>query len=91
MKSDSDLQRDIRDELLRILSGSAEMLNVQVLEGVGTLSGRVDSDSQKWRVADAIARLPGVRDVVDGIEMLALQSPLSGADADTAREWFPPR
>ncbi len=95
MKSDSDLQQDIRDELLRMRSGQAETLNVRVLEGVVTLTGRVDSDSQKWRVADAIRLLPGVQGLVDEIEVFALEAPGSGtgagADADTARPWFPPR
>ncbi|MDQ2779356.1 MAG: BON domain-containing protein [Pseudomonadota bacterium] len=91
MKSDNDMQQDVRDELLRMLSGRAETLNVQVLEGVVTLTGRVDSDSQKWRVADAIRRLPGVRDLVDEIEVFALEAPGRGADADAARDWFPPR
>ncbi len=93
MKSDHDLQQDVRDELLRLLSGSAETLNVQVLEGVVTLTGRLDSDSQKWSVADALRRLPGVQGVVDEVEVFALEAPgkAGGAEADTARSWFPPR
>ena len=91
MKSDNELQNDIRDELLRRLPGQAERLSARVFEGVVTLTGRVNSDSEKWSVEDAIRRMPGVLRLNNDIEVLAIETPGSGAAADTARPWFPPR
>ncbi len=89
MKSDNDMQHDIRNELVRMLSGNAEKLNVQVLEGVVTLTGSVDSDREKWNVEDAIRRMPSVRGLINKTLVVALEAPGRGADADTARPWFP--
>ncbi len=93
MKSDNDLQQAVRDELLRMLAGRADALNVQVLDGVVTLTGRLDNQGQKWNVADAVRSLPDVQHLVDEIEVFVIEAPGSGAgaDADTARPWFPPR
>mgnify|MGYP001795749832 CR=1 FL=1 len=89
MKSDNDMQPDIREELARVLSGNAEKLNVQVLEGVVTLTGSVDSDREKWNVEDAIRRMPSVRGLINNTLVVALDAPGRGADADTVRPWFP--
>lgn len=91
MTSDNDMQRDIRDELVRMLSGHAEELDVQVLEGVVTLTGSVDSDREKWNVEDAVRRMPDVRGLINEMLVVALEAPGRGADTDTARPWFPPR
>ncbi len=89
MKSDNDMQHDIRNELVQMLSGNAGKLDVQVLEGVVTLTGNVNSDLQRWNVEDAIRRMPGVRGFIDETLVVALEAPLRSADADTARPWFP--
>ncbi len=89
MKSDNDMQPDIRDELARVLSGHAEKLDVQVLEGVVTLTGSVDSDLEKWTGEDAVRRVPGVRALSNETLVVALAAPVRSADADTARPWFP--
>ncbi len=91
MKSDDDIRRDIQDELVRMVSGHAETLDVQVLEGVVTLTGSVASDREKWSLEDAVRRMPGVLGVIDETLVVALDAPGRGADADAARSWFPPR
>ena len=91
MTSDNDLQRDIRDELVRMLSGHAEKLEVQVLDGVVTLTGIVDSDPEKWNVEDAVRGMPDVRGLINELLVITLEAPDRGADTDTARPWFPTR
>ncbi|MEO8936288.1 MAG: BON domain-containing protein [Burkholderiaceae bacterium] len=89
MKPDDDLQRDIRNELVLLLSSKAEKLDVRVLDGVVTLTGSMDSDPEQWNVEDAVRRMPGVRQLVNETMVVTPDAPSRGADADTARPWFP--
>lgn len=88
MKSDSDLRRDIQVELLRQLAVGAQSIDVQVLDGVVTLTGHVTSDLDRWRLDDAIRAIPGVQGLVDET-MVAPEAPRASPDADAARPWFP--
>lgn len=89
MKSDIDMQHDIRNELFRVLSGTAEKLDVRVLEGVVTLTGTLGSDHERWNMEDAVRRMPDVRDLINETLVVAIEAPVRSADADTARPWFP--
>lgn len=88
MKSDSDLRYDVRVELLRQFSAGADAIDVQVLDGVVTLTGHVGSDPDKWRLGDAVRTLAGVRGLIDET-MVVPEAPLASPDPDTARPWFP--
>ena len=88
MKSDSDLQHDVQDELARLCSSGADEIDVRVLEGVVTLTGKVSSDWKKWGAEDAVRRMPGVKGFRD--ETMVVPSEAGKQpDADIARGWFP--
>ena len=89
MNSDNDMQHDLRDELAQVLAGNAGKLEVQVPEGVVTLTESVDSDLEKWTVEDAVRLMPGVLVSINETLVVALVAPVRSADADTARSWFP--
>lgn len=84
------MQRDIHNELARESSVNAEKIDVQVLNGVVTLTGSVGSDLERWNVEDAVRRMPGVRGLTNETLVGAVEAPASNPDADTARPWFPP-
>lgn len=88
MKSDNDLRYDIHAELLRQLSISAEKIDVQVLDGVVTLTGRLESDLERWRVDDTVRAMTGVKGLIDQT-MVAPEAPRASPNPDTARSWFP--
>ena len=88
MKSDSDLCADIRTEIERRWDGLANPIDLQVHDGVGTLTGDLPSDAEKWNVCDAIGGMPGVKRMID--EMMIVPEPsLRAPQADIARPWFP--
>ncbi len=88
MTSDSGLRDNVHAELLRQFSVSAEKIEVQVLDGVVTLTGQVGSDMARWRLDDAIRALTGVQDLID--ETITVpEAPRTNPDPDTARPWFP--
>lgn len=88
MKSDSDLRDDIQLELSRQFSTGAESIDVQVLDGVVTLTGRVTDDPTKWRLDDAVRAVAGVQGLIDET-MVYADALRAGPDGDTARPWFP--
>ncbi len=89
MKSDNDIRRDIQNELVRMLSGNAEKIDVHGLEGAVTPTGRVEGDLEKRNAEDAVRRVPGARGLINETLVVALEAPVIGAEADTARRWFP--
>lgn len=88
MKSDSDLRNDIHAELLRQLSAAAERIDVQVLDGVVTLTGRIESDLDRWRLDDMVRAMTDVRELNDQT-MVVPEAPRASPNPDTARSWFP--
>ena len=61
MKSDSQLQRDVGEELRWEPQVTATNIGVEVTEGVVTLSGEVSSFAEKWHAEMAAQRVSGVR------------------------------
>lgn len=90
MKSDSDLLSEIQVELLGQFSGGAEAIDVQVLDGVVTLTGRLASELERWQLDDAIRAIADVRELIN--KTIVLPETLSSSSvSDTAKPWFPAR
>lgn len=90
MRSDSELQRDARMELVREPGVAAERIEVRVQDGVAILTGNVRSEAESWSAADAVRRVAGVQSVVNETMITRVTSVLpADADADIARPWFP--
>jgi osmotically-inducible protein OsmY len=83
--TDSELQRDVLDELKWEPSVDAAHIGVAVKDGVVTLSGHVPSYAEKYAAERAAKRVHGVRAVANEIEVKLLgNSQLS--DTDIAAE-----
>jgi osmotically-inducible protein OsmY len=68
---DRDIEQAVRAELGVSLEATGHRLvSVAVHEGVVSLTGFVDSYAQKWAAERAAARVGGVRDVRDYLEVL---------------------
>lgn len=90
MRSDSELQHDARQELVRESGVDAERIEIRVQDGVAVLTGNVRSEAESWGAADAVRRVPGVQRVVNETMIIRATSALpTDADADVARPWFP--
>ena len=61
MKSDSQLKRDVSEELKWEPSVNATQIGVEVKDGVVTLAGHVDSYAEKWNAESAAQRVSGVK------------------------------
>ena len=88
MKSDAELRIQIRDEITAQLGIRADDVDVQVLRGAVTLTGELQSDSQKWALCDAINGMPGVTHLTDDT-MVVPETAERLQDADVTRPWFP--
>jgi osmotically-inducible protein OsmY len=84
MKTDSELQRYVMDELAWEPSVNAAKIGVSVDSGVVTLSGTVESYPQKWAAERASERVKGVKAVTDEIEV-RLPGGEQRTDSDIAR------
>ena len=60
MKTDSQLQHDVIEELGWDAAIQAAKIGVSVQDGIVTLSGDVDSYGQKWDAERAAQRVTGV-------------------------------
>lgn len=80
MKTDTQLQKDVIDELQRDPSIRHSEIGVSAKDGVITLSGKVDSYADKHAAEHAAERVAGVRAVA---EDLAIRVPDSYARSDT--------
>jgi osmotically-inducible protein OsmY len=69
MKTDTELQQDIMDELEWKPGLDAAAIGVTADSGVVTLSGQVASLSQKWEAEDAAKHVAGVRAVANDIKV----------------------
>jgi osmotically-inducible protein OsmY len=92
MKTDTQLQQDIMDELNWDQSINATKIGAEVTHGVVTLSGYVDSFTEKWNIEQAAQRVSGIKALAIAIEvMLPWTSQRSDADiassAQNILEW----
>jgi len=83
MKTDTELQRDVMNELKWEPTIKAAEIGVGVKDGVVTLSGYVDSYVKKWAAERAAARVSGVRAVAEEIQV-RLPGSLKRSDEDIA-------
>jgi osmotically-inducible protein OsmY len=84
MKTDTELQQDIMNELQWEPSIKASEIGVGVADGVVTLSGYVDSYYKKWAAERAASRVFGVKAVAEEIQVRYPGS-LKRSDEDIAR------
>jgi osmotically-inducible protein OsmY len=83
MKTDTELQQDVMNELKWEPTIKAAEIGVGVKDGVVTLSGHVDSYVKKWAAGRAAARVSGVRAVAEEIQV-RLAGSLKRSDEDIA-------
>lgn len=69
MRTDSQIQTDVMQELKWDPSVTHEHIGVSVSEGVVTLSGTVPSYVEKWAAEKAAQRVAGVKAIVEEIEV----------------------
>ncbi|CAJ0779557.1 hypothetical protein LMG7141_00901 [Ralstonia condita] len=81
MKSDLGIKQDVSDELLWEPAVDAAAIGVEVDHGVVTLTGHVQSYTEKLAAEHAAERVAGVRGVVQKIEV---RLPGTHADEDIA-------
>ena len=84
MKTDSELQQDVMNELQWEPMVKAAEIGVGVKDGVVTLSGYVDSFYKKWAAERAAARVFGVKAVAEELKV-RLPGSLERSDEDIAR------
>ncbi|MEO8609101.1 MAG: BON domain-containing protein [Chloroflexota bacterium] len=65
MKTDTELQRDVLDELAWEPSIKAQDIGVTVKDGVVTMTGHVPTYSEKWDAESAVKRVVGVRAIAE--------------------------
>ena len=69
MKMDTELQRDVLDELAWEPSVDAANIGVSVKEGIVTLQGYVSSFAERYAAEQAAKRVYGVKAVADDLEV----------------------
>jgi osmotically-inducible protein OsmY len=82
--SDSEIQRDVVDELKWDPSLADDDIGVTVRDGVVTLAGFVKSYVDKWRAERDVSRVRGVRAIANDLEV-KLPSSSERPDPDIAR------
>ena len=85
MRSDSDIERDVKDELQWDPDLDATDIAVSVKGGVVTLAGFVKSYTDKYQAEAAAKRVAGVRAVANDIEV-RMPSVDERPDPDIARD-----
>jgi osmotically-inducible protein OsmY len=83
-KTDPQIQRDVREELKWDTRIKATDIGVEVREGIVSLTGTVDSWTERLSAQEAAHRVSGVLDVVSHIR-IKLPDSLERDDADLAR------
>jgi osmotically-inducible protein OsmY len=69
VRTDSDIQRDVAEELKWEASLRDDDIAVAVRDGVVTLAGYVDSYLDKWRAERTVERIAGVKAIVNSLEV----------------------
>lgn len=70
MRSDSELQHDIQEELANDADINVELLDVQVYKGAATLTGKVAKEREKWKADDALRQNPDVTLLVNDLQVV---------------------
>jgi osmotically-inducible protein OsmY len=84
MRTDSEIQRDIEDELRWDPSLENDDIAVSVRDGVVTLAGYVKSYLDKWHAERVASRVKGVRAIANDLQV-KLPSSSERPDPDIAR------
>jgi osmotically-inducible protein OsmY len=84
MKTDSQLQKDVMDELKWEPAVRAEQIGVEVKDGIVTLSGHVDSYPAKWNAERAAQRVSGLKALAVELDV-ELNGSNKHTDTDIAR------
>jgi osmotically-inducible protein OsmY len=84
MKTDTELQQDVMNELQWEPTIKAAEIGVSVKDGFVRLSGYVDSYARKWAAERAAVRVFGVRAVAEEIQV-RLPGSLKRSDGDIAQ------
>ena len=84
MKTDTQLQHDVSEELKWEPQVTASQIGVQVKDGVVTLSGEVSSFAEKWNAERAAQRVSGVNALAVDLNV-KLSELGTRTDADIAR------
>jgi len=84
MKTDSDIQKDVSDELDWEPSVNATQIGVEVKDGIVTLAGHVTSFAEKWDAERAAQRVSGVKALAVEIDVI-LPGSSKRNDVDIAR------
>ena len=84
MKTDTELQQDVMNELKWEPTINAAEIEVAVKDGVVTLSGYVDSYVKKWAAERAAGRIFGIKAVAEEIQV-RLPDSLKMSDEDLVR------
>lgn len=84
MKTDSELQRSVMEELVWEPSVDAAEIGVAAESGIVTLSGTVKSLPQKWAAEKAAQRVAGVKAITDEI-VVKLPGDSEVSDTEIAR------
>ena len=92
LTEDRDIEQAVRAELgVSLDARGRRLVSVAVQQGVVSLTGFVDSYAQKWAAERAAARVVGVRDVRDYLEVLppndAREDGRIGTAVRRALEW----
>ena len=83
MKSDTQLQQDVMEELKWQPSVNATQIGVEVTDGIVTLAGHVSTYAEKWDAERAAERVSGVRALAVEIDV-KLSGLNKRTDADIA-------
>lgn len=84
MKTDSEIQKSVMEELRWEPVLNASEIGVAVKNGIVTLSGTIDSYFKKEEAENAAKRVSGVKAVASDIEVTSLGSE-TGSDTEIAR------
>jgi osmotically-inducible protein OsmY len=84
MKTDTQIQQDVIEELKWEQSVNASQIGVEVKDGIVTLAGHVSSFAEKWDAERATQRISGVKALAIEIDV-ALPGSSHRNDADIAR------
>ena len=84
MRKDTELQRDVLDELAWEPSVDAAEIGVSVENGIVMLNGTVKNLNERWAAEHAAQRVDGVRAVTDELEV-KLEGDAQHTDADIAQ------
>src|SRR4051812_6659699 len=85
MRTDSEIQKDVKDELSWSANVKSDDVNVEVKDGFVTLSGTLDSYARKVAAENAALSVIGVADVTNKIEIkLGKASERSDSDIEEA-------